>query len=74
MKEESNYTKSGYIDITKNRTFREWGISLVLLISLTSYNAIFWARLAKLLPPPSTPCHFIYEIILIILFIYLYPL
>jgi len=42
MKEESNYTKSDYIDITKNRTFREWGISLVLLISLTSYVAIFW--------------------------------
>ena len=61
MKEESNYTKSGYIDITKNRTFREWGISLVLLISLTSYIAIFWARLAKLLPPPYNQWTFIYE-------------
>jgi len=61
MKEESNYTKSDYIDITKNRTFREWGISLVLLISLTSYVAIFWARLAKLLPPPYNQWTFIYE-------------
>ena len=61
MKEESNYTKSDYIDITRNRTFREWGISLVLLISLTSYVAIFWARLAKLLPPPYNQWTFIYE-------------
>jgi len=61
MKEELHDTESGYIDITKNRTLREWGISFAFLIPLTIYIAIFWARLAKLLPPPYNEWTFIYE-------------
>jgi hypothetical protein len=61
MKVEPHVTGSDYVDITKNRTLRQWGISLVLLTSLTIYIAIFWARLAKLLPPPYNEWTFIYE-------------
>jgi len=61
MKEELQDTKSNYIDITKNQSPRKWAISILILISLTAYVAIFWARLAKLLPPPYNEWTFIYE-------------
>jgi len=61
MKEEFSYTKSDYIDITKNRSPRKWAISIIILLLITGYVAIFWARLAKLLPPPYNEWTFIYE-------------
>jgi len=61
MKEELHDTKSDYIDITKNRSPRKWAISIIILLLITGYVAIFWARLAKLLPPPYNEWTFIYE-------------
>jgi len=61
MNRKSNSLKSEYIDITKNRSLRKWIVSIFILISITVYVAIFWARLAKLLPSPYNQWTFIYE-------------
>lgn len=61
MTEEFSYTKSDHIDITRNTSPRKWAVSIIILISITVYVAIFWARLAKLLPPPYNQWTFIYE-------------
>ncbi len=61
MNEEFSYTKSGHIDITKNRSPRKWATSILILVGITIYVAIFWAQLAKLLPPPYNQWTFIYE-------------
>ena len=57
----SSHSSNIEIDITKNRSKRSWAISVAILISLTAYILIFWARLAKLLPEPYNSWTFIYE-------------
>ena len=61
MSEDFKYTESGYIDITKNHSLRSWVKSILILVLITFYVAIFWARLAKLLPEPYNYWTFIYE-------------
>lgn len=61
MNEEFSYTKSDHIDITKNHSPKKWAVSIFILIGITIYVAIFWARLAKLLPAPYNQWTFIYE-------------
>jgi len=61
MNKDSNNLNSDYIDITKNRSPHKWLISILILTGITVYVAIFWARLAKLLPPPYNQWTFIYE-------------
>ncbi len=61
MNKDSNNLNSDYIDITKNRSPYKWLVSILILTGITVYVAIFWARLAKLLPPPYNQWTFIYE-------------
>ena len=61
MNKESVNIQSDYIDITKNRSPRKWAASILYLVSITAYVAIFWAQLAKLLPEPYNQWTFIYE-------------
>jgi hypothetical protein len=61
MEQTSSYSDSEYIEETKNRTRRDWLISCILLIGIVAYIAVFWARLAELLPPPYNRWTFIYE-------------
>lgn len=61
MNIDSTNTNPDYIDITKNRSPRKWAVSILYLVSITAYVAIFWAQLAKLLPEPYNQWTFIYE-------------
>lgn len=61
MNKELNNPNLDYIDITKNHSPKKWLISIAILAGITIYVAIFWARLAKLLPPPYNNWTFIYE-------------
>lgn len=61
MKKDSTNLSADYIDITKNRSPKKWALSILYLVSITAYVAIFWAQLAKLLPAPYNKWTFIYE-------------
>jgi len=61
MNKDSSTSNPDYIDITKNRSPRKWAVSILYLLSITAYVAIFWAQLAKLLPEPYNQWTFIYE-------------
>lgn len=61
MNKSKTHTDSEYMEETRNRTRRGWLISCIYLIGIVAYIAIFWARLAKLLPPPYNQWTFIYE-------------
>ncbi len=61
MTEEFSYTKTDHIDITKNRSPRKWLVSILILIGITLYVAIFWAETARLLPAPYNRWTFLYE-------------
>lgn len=61
MKRDSSTSNPDHVDLTKNRSTRKWAVSILWLIGITAYVAIFWARLAKLLPAPYNQWTFIYE-------------
>lgn len=61
MKSETIYTDTEYIENTKNRTPREWIISIKLYAVLLVYIAFFWARFARFLPAPYNQWTYLYE-------------
>ena len=61
MNKDFSYSESENIERTKNLSPRKWAVSITILVSITVYVAIFWARLAKLLPEPYNQWTFIYE-------------
>lgn len=62
MNKEHNITEN--IDTTKNTSARKWFFSILYLLGITLYVAVFWARTAKLLPPPYNQWTFLYEIVI----------
>ncbi len=61
MNKSNTYTDTEYIEKTRNRTHRDWAISIIYLIGIVVYIAIIWARLAELLPAPYNRWTYIYE-------------